>query len=106
MKYFNYLFSGLIAAMLLLNLPLTSLGADDKSKEQTNLKELEKTLIESYLESVQFNNARDDKQVKIYNQQDELEFQGKADCQKARKIILKSDYLTEIANTLIYRVEE
>lgn len=79
----------------------------DSDKEQKKVyKELEEQLIENYLEDVKVDQNEKPEKVKVYDQHEQLKFEGKAETKKAKLYMLKSDYLTEVDNTLIYVIED
>lgn len=80
---------------------------DDHPKFMTTDKSLESKLIEDYLAYADIDEMQqEEEKVVIYNTKDELEFQGTAEDTNARILMLKGDFLFDMDNLYIYRINK
>jgi hypothetical protein len=81
--------------------------ADKKAVALENYKLLEQKLIEDYLAQANLDQIQQEEdEVVIYNVRDELEFRGKAYTTDARLWVLKGDFLIDLNNIQIYRINK
>ena len=73
-----------------------------KAEMLQSIKIIENQLIENYLENMETAPVQIEKEVKIYNSQDELVYEGKAETQEAGLLLIDSHKLTEIEGVTFY----
>lgn len=99
--------TAIFAAFLLL-VPLSLLAEREMDKEsEKEFKQIEMQLIGNYLSEVDRTVDLDQEQViKVYNEEDQLEYTGDSNCKKGRKIVRNSDLLVETETAKIYLAED
>jgi len=101
------LFTTFILAILFMLPSMATANSDKEKDEKKNYKKIELQLIKKYLAAQESSVAIPQNQViKAYNENEELEFKGKPDCIKARKIIRQSDLLVETETSKIYLTKD
>lgn len=83
-------------------------SSDEKTIEVSGFDLLEQKLIEEYLAHTNLEQLQqeEEEEVLVYNLRDELEYQGKAKNTDARILILKGDFLIDMNNMQIYRINK
>ncbi len=102
----KYLATCLLAILLQLPAMATTHSDIDKEKKK-QYEKIELQLIEKYLaEQESTVELIQDQVIKVYNDNNQLEYKGHSDCKKSRKMVRKSNLLVETEAAKIYLTED